>query len=215
MGRGRERGPGQDVGRKDAADVRIVATMDVEQGSPSGTPWVCTAGWPREGLRWPYTSSSFVCPGRHLGSLSPDGGEGPNPTARDQGGGEVSQRGEQRQDSWGESTNTNRSRCLPVGTPLPRPTRSAGVAHRDRAVLLCRGSSIPPHQDRTGICTGPSLSSSDVQVARPQLVQQPSLAAIPPSRRATSYCYFTMPLCGSAPPAFPLTTLNTSNHDLY
>lgn len=30
---------------------------------------------------YPHTSSSFVCPGRHLGILSPDGGEGPNPTA--------------------------------------------------------------------------------------------------------------------------------------
>lgn len=34
------------VGRKDAAGVRIMATMDgaVEQGSPLGTPWVCTTG---------------------------------------------------------------------------------------------------------------------------------------------------------------------------
>lgn len=65
--------------------------------------------------------------------------------------------------------------------------RSTAVAHRDRTVLLCRGSSIPPHQDRTGIFTGPSLSSKDVQVVRLQLVQQPSLSAIPPLRHAALY----------------------------
>lgn len=124
--------------------------------------------WLREGVWGPDTSSTFVCPGRHLRSLFPDAGESPNPRNEIKDKGEVAgQRG------W--------SQCLPVllychfylpciRTTLTSTLDTWGGLTASHGAFHVR---IPPPGPSCG-CRGAGEQVETAQVWSPHCLAQPA-----------------------------------------